>query len=306
MAIIRYATVIYVLFSVHNVTAAQSAHRPFSFPLYTQFRVESDIQYGQSVGVNDSIVNLLLDVYTGEGDTTQQRPLIIFIHGGGFRNGHKSLKMNAMFCSHFAKCGYVAASIKYRLTQNKMKSNDEYFLAMLRAVQDAKAAVRFFKKYGQKYGIDTAKIFVMGSSAGAITALHLAYLDQNEIPPSIDVKTIGLLDGNSGNSGYSSAIHGVINCWGAMADLRWIQNGNVPVFNIHGVNDSTIAFDSSFSYKAFKYGSTAIHDRALKVGIKSGLRLFYQTGHTLDNDPVKLDSAANDITEWLSTVILKN
>ncbi len=285
-----------------SITSAQPSHRPLSSPLYGQVNVESDILYGQSIGVNDSIVNLLLDVYTGTGDTAQQRPLVLFIHGGGFKNGNKVLKMSKLFCSRFAKCGFVAASINYRLSQS-IRSNDEYFAAMIHAVQDAKAAVRFFRKNAVRFMIDTSKIFVMGTSAGAITALHMAYLDQNEFPTSVDVKKTGTLEGNSGNPGYSSAIHGVINCWGAMADFRWIQNGDVPVFNIHGVNDSTIAFDSSYSYKAFKYGSTVIHDRALKVRVKSGLRLFYQTGHTLDNDPVKQDSAANDITDWLSKII---
>ena len=68
-----------------------------------------------------------------------------------------------------------------------------------------------------------------------------------------------------------------------MWDWRWIQTGDVPVYCVHGTSDDTVPFDSSFSYHGFKYGSTIIHERALQLGIRTGLRLFYNTGHTLDN-----------------------
>lgn len=49
-----------------------------------------------------------------------------------------------------------------------------------------------------------------------MTALHLAYLDQKEVPAYIDLAKNGSMEGTSGNEGYSSKIHGVVNFWG-----RW-------------------------------------------------------------------------------------
>ena len=52
---------------------------------------------------------------------------------------------------------------------------------VVRAVHDYRAAIRYFKKdfseNGNIYGIDTSLIFAGGVSAGAITAVHVAYMD---------------------------------------------------------------------------------------------------------------------------------
>ena len=52
------------------------------------------------------------------------------------------------------------------------------------------------------YGVDTSQIFVTGSSAGSKTALHMAYLDQSEVPSFINTSQLGTLEGNSGNPGF--------------------------------------------------------------------------------------------------------
>ena len=97
----------------------------------------------------------------------KHRPLMIFIHGGGFQNNNKVGGFGKRICNSLAKRGYVTSSIDYRLGIEKPKNDTMYYEAMYRAVQDAKAAVRFFRKNADKYGIDTAQIFVMGSSAGS-------------------------------------------------------------------------------------------------------------------------------------------
>jgi dienelactone hydrolase/lysophospholipase L1-like esterase len=266
-----------------------------------------NIPYGSAQNLNGKTEELLLDLYSpGIADTATKRPLMIFIHGGGFQSNTKSGAYPNLICNGLAKRGYMVATINYRLGIPKTKTDNEYAEAMYRAVQDAKAAVRFFRRYADKYRIDPDQIFVMGSSAGAKTAMHLAYLDQEEVPLGVDQNKLGNLEGNNGNPGYSSKVSAVVNCWGAMIDYRWIQKGDAPLFNISGTADKTVPFDSSFNYHGFKYGSAVLYNQALQQGIATGLRLFYGSGHTLDNDKKKQDSALQDLSAWLFTQLKIN
>jgi hypothetical protein len=129
--------------------------------------------------------------------------------------------------------------------------------------------------------------------------MHLAYLDQNEVPIYINTSKLGSLEGISGNEGYSSKVNAVINCWGAMIDYRWINSGDVPLFSVHGTDDKTVPFDSSYAYHGFKYGSSVLFNRALSLGIPTGLKLFDKAGHTLDSDKNKQKQALDEIALWL-------
>jgi pimeloyl-ACP methyl ester carboxylesterase len=259
-----------------------------------------NIPYGSAQNQNGKTEELLLDLYSpGIEDTATKRPLMIFIHGGGFQSNTKSGAYPNLVCNGLAMRGYMVATIDYRLGIPKTKTNLDYAEALYRAVQDAKAAIRFFRRYADKYRIDPDQIFVMGSSAGAKTAMHLAYMNQEEVPQGVDIVKLGNLEGNSGNPGYSSKVSAVVNCWGAMIDYRWIQKGDAPLLNIAGTADKTVPFDSSFNYHGFKYGSTILYQQAKVLGIPTGLRLFEGAGHTLDNNRLKQDSALQYLSNWL-------
>jgi lysophospholipase L1-like esterase len=182
-----------------------------------------------------------------------------------------------------------------------VKTNHDYNEALYRAQQDGKAAIRFFRRYADKYGIDTAQIFLAGSSAGSKTALAIAYMNENEIPSDIDQKKWGDIEGNSGNEGYSSKVKGVLNNWGAMINYKWIQKGDVPLFNVAGTMDKTVPFDSAYDYHSFKYGPSILYNQCVSLGIPTGLRPFIGAGHTLDNKKKLQDSAVNAMGDWLYT-----
>ena len=109
------------------------------------------------------------------------------------------------------------------------------------------------------------------------------------------------MEGNSGNAGYSSKVSGVLNCWGSLIDYKWIEKGNVPLFNVAGTADKLVPYDSSYGYSNFKYGSYILYQRCLEVGIPTGLRPFVGAGHTLDNNKKKQDSAVQSMAAWLYT-----
>jgi hypothetical protein len=171
---------------------------------------------------------------------------------------------------------------------------------MVRGLQDAKTAVRFFRSRAGDYGIDPGRIYATGSSAGSIIALHLAYLDSAEVPKYIRWENVGgHFEGKNGARDISSEVQGVINAWGAIGDTSWMRGSNVPVFSVHGLNDTTVYYERVPAYRVFKHGSKQIGEAAARNGIRWGERKFSNTGHTLDNSAAKQDSAIADFSRWL-------
>ena len=108
----------------------------------------------------------------------RRRPLLILIHGGAFYNGDKQSIGFPEMGHHFAERGYVVASINHRLGYKLLAADAER--AGYRALQDAHAAVCYLIDKANEYGIDTTMIFAAGASAGAINALNLAFMrDEN-------------------------------------------------------------------------------------------------------------------------------
>lgn len=284
-------------FLLSNCAVAQ---KRFKDEVFTAIDSTSNIQYGQAINLNGVNQALLLDVFLPHGaDTLAHRPLVIFIHGGGFQSNTKNGAFSSRLCATFAKRGYVAASIDYRLGIEGTKSNKDYAESMYRAQQDGKAAVRFFRRYAEKYGVDTSQIFVAGSSAGSKTCLAMAYMKQADVPKEISTDRWGTLEGNSGNNGYSSKVQGVINCWGALIDYKWIKKGDAPLFNTAGTADKTVPSDSAFDYHGFKYGPHILYRYCLSLGVPTAWRPFVGAGHTLDNIKIKQDSCIASMAAWL-------
>jgi acetyl esterase/lipase len=92
-----------------------------------------------------------LDLYLSKG--AGRPPLMILIHGGGFREGDKREENVAQWLTD----GYAVASVNYRY------SSDAIFPAQ---VEDCKAAVRWLRANAKKYGYDSERFGVRGSSAG--------------------------------------------------------------------------------------------------------------------------------------------
>jgi len=291
--------VLFILLIISNNVEAQKRYKQ---DIFSSIDSITNIKYGEAMNIKGQNETLLLDIFTPpSSDTVTKRPLVIFIHGGGFKTNSKTGSISAMVCNSFSKKGYVTASIDYRLGIENKEEEKDYHEALYRAQQDGKAAIRFFKKYADKYGIDSSQIFITGTSAGSKTCLAIAYMDENEVPKDIDRQKWGTLEGSSGNEGYSSKVKGVINNWGALIDYKWIQKGDVPLFNIAGTSDKLVPYDSSFEYHGFKYGPYILFRHCLSLGIPTGWRPFIGAGHTLDNKKNLQDSAVQAMSAWLYT-----
>ncbi|MFZ4621274.1 MAG: T9SS type A sorting domain-containing protein [Bacteroidota bacterium] len=267
--------------------------------VFASYQIQSAIQYGTDV-------KQTLDLYTGAGDTKVERPLVLFIPGGGFKAVNAPGGFSNIFAGGLAKRGYVVANINYYRTTSNQPTDSASFEIMMKAQQDVKAAIRFLRKNGTAYGIDTSQIFLSGSSAGSITALHIAYLDSAEVTPnSVNWSSIGgTFDGpERGTPGVSTRVSGVIANWGAIGDTAWMKNSKIPVFCVHGLTDSTVFYDLIPADGPFKYSSKYIYATAQARGITSGLKTFANTGHTLDNDAAKQDEAYKASVTWLYSLL---
>ena len=129
-------------------------------------------------------LNLDMDLYYPKERAAEcSRPLLILIHGGAFFNDDKRLAVGyPEMGRHFASRGFVVASINYRMGFKPMAADVDR--AGYRALQDAHAAVCYLIENAQEFCIDTTRIFAAGSSAGAITALNLAFMREKNRPSS--------------------------------------------------------------------------------------------------------------------------
>lgn len=256
---------------------------------FTNFTTTSNVIYGSNIKANGATQSLTMDIYEPMGDIETNRPLIIWAHGGSFLGG-TSLDADVVKLSQsFAKKGYVCVSINYRLGLTPFDSTGAV-KAVLRAVQDMKASVRFFYKdklTSNTYKIDTNNIFVGGSSAGAITALHLAYLNKsceiNYYVTPANLTALGGMEGYSGNQCYSTKVKGVINLCGALGRYGWLEPGDVPFCSMHGTIDGTVKYNRGIVNPGIPLilldGSRMLIERANAIGISNPFYTWYGQDH---------------------------
>lgn len=234
--------------------AAQVGSQPVRYrdPVFPQVNVQRDIQYGQAVNAStQQVEDLLLDLYLPANDTAVLRPALVAVHGGGFVGGSRSNANISRVAENFAKTGYVAVSISYRLTNNPDPNNPTF---VTDASHDMKAAVRWLRANAGLLRIDPDRIACAGSSAGAITCLESAYVPG---------------EGNSGNPGFSSEVGAVIDLWGGLSDLTQLEAGEAPVLIVHGTLDSTVEY----------FNATALKAQADAVGVVAELFPVVGAGH---------------------------
>jgi acetyl esterase/lipase len=122
----------------------------------------------------------------------RERPLVLYVTGGGFSQAPKEAALNLR--TFVAEAGFVVASIEYRTDRDGATYAD--------GIADVKSAIRYLRANARKYGIATQHVAVWGESAGG-------YL----------VAMTGLTNGNKAfdsgeNLGQSSAVQAVVDKFG--------------------------------------------------------------------------------------------
>lgn len=115
----------------------------------------------------------VLDLWQAEGEGP--RPLLVFIHGGGWTNSSKPESPDGYL--EFLRRGISVAAINYRYsTQAPLPA----------PVHDAARALQFIRSKAKEWNIDKQKVALTGSSAGGCTSLWLAFHDDLADPASPD------------------------------------------------------------------------------------------------------------------------
>lgn len=142
---------------------------------------------------------LKLDLFLPEA--TENPPLVVFIHGGGWRNN----SYKTCHTKWLTDYGFAVASISYRLTDKATYPAQ---------IHDCKAAVRWLRKHADRYGYNAERIGVAGTSAGGHLALLLGVTAGDEQLEG----TVG------GNLDTSSRIQAVVDYYGASDFLLRSKN----------------------------------------------------------------------------------
>ena len=132
--------------------------------------------------INRDSQPLQLDVYTTY--TSEVQPCLIFMFGGGFKEGRRDAEIYSDYFEYFANKGFTVASIDYRLGMKGEKAPSMFnYKPMERsiklAVEDLYSATSFLLKNALELNIDTTQIMISGSSAGAIAVLQADYEKRN-------------------------------------------------------------------------------------------------------------------------------
>ena len=122
--------------------------------------VQKDIEYATA-----GDVSLLLDLYKPK-KSQGKLPVVVWIHGGGWKAGSKKNCKAAYLTDH----GFAVASVDYRLIPVQWPAQ----------MNDCRAAVRWLRKNADQYGLDGDHIGVWGSSAGGHLVALMGTLDKAE------------------------------------------------------------------------------------------------------------------------------
>ncbi|HKK87473.1 MAG TPA: alpha/beta hydrolase, partial [Saprospiraceae bacterium] len=159
---------------------------------YVVLKVDTikDVFYHRSESLGGKFRELKMDIFKPAKDPVTRRPAILLAHGGGFLGGRKeSLHKH---CMEMASRGYVCATAQYRLIDTLVLNEKDYIEGAMRAVMDIAYAIQFLRSNAlaqNDFGIDPELIFVGGFSAGAVAALHVNFLDPNELESQMLSKT---------------------------------------------------------------------------------------------------------------------
>jgi acetyl esterase/lipase len=159
---------------------------PFTQSIYksllqNQRRDGVDVSRDLSYGVDS---RHRLDVYRPQKESSSPRPVMIFLHGGGFIRGDKSDRENVG--QHFARQGFVVIVANYRLAPaHKWPAGAE----------DVIAIYRWSRAHAAQFGADATRIFLAGESAGAAHVATATLVRRFHPPEGLVVAGVVLISG---------------------------------------------------------------------------------------------------------------
>ena len=268
---------IFLLSCIYIIFGQTTSAQPIKYKdfVFSEVITDKNLSYSTDIPNGRKPKYYLFDLYQPAADSSLKRPLIIWMHGGGFKYGSKKAKGIPLWSKSFARRGYVCAAVNYRLSQKKpLKKFNDLAEGCYDAMKDVEKAIAYFKLNHTQFRIDTNRIILAGHSAGAMIALQSVY--------SSDADMLRII--HHPDSGKASTIHNpsriaaVINFWGAIFNTDWLKNENIPIVSVHGKKDRVVPYTH---YDSPLNGSYLIHIKADSLHIPNRLKTYDQYAHEL-------------------------
>ncbi|HTL09338.1 MAG TPA: alpha/beta hydrolase [Chitinophagaceae bacterium] len=261
--------------------------------IYSTVVQQKNLTYRQDPALKKR--DCLYDWYEASADTAARRPLIIWLHGGGFKFGKKRSGGLPLWSKAFARRGYVCAAINYRRSKkHPLKNYPDLVEGCADAVEDTKEAIRYFKQHAKAFRIDSNHIILAGNSAGGMIALQAVYSSPAEM-----ARLIHRGDSVSASAQLHNPEHvaGIMSYWGALFSLKWLQNGKIPLVTVHGSKDRVVPNNDP---SKGLYGSQLIHTTADSLQIPNAIKIFDGYAHELQKHFNPLFAGGPARKRWVS------
>lgn len=277
----------------------QTAAAVIACILFVTAQAETDLSVGleiqQNYRLTPDITYLRADNFESRLDviapvqTDQPRPVLLYIHGGGWVGGSKD-RMYLHFIPYL-QMGMAVVNVGYRLGGVALAPA---------AVEDARCALRWVYDNAADYGLDTSRIVVSGHSAGGHLSLTTGMLpaaagldgrcptaksgggpvdgELPELPVAAIVNWFGITDVGDLVRGpnaktYAIAWMGAQTDWQSIADrvspLQYVRKDLPPILTLHGNADTIVPYDHA----------TQLHAALKKKGVPEQLHTIEGGGH---------------------------
>ena len=234
-------------------------------------KVVRDLEYAQVKGVS-----LKLDLYRPSAMPSAPMPLVIWVHGGGWRNGSKTNCPAAWLATK----GYAVASLDFRLLPEHPWPAQ---------IEDPIAALRWLRQVSGKYGYDASRSAAMGGSSGGhvvalwgtlplpaedkVKAVVDLYgpTDLLTMPPNVlsEKRTRAELAKANGALLLGGIVMDQPAKAKAVSALHQVSKDDVPFLIMHGMDDPGVPVDQS----------ERLHAALKAAGVESTLKLLPGAGH---------------------------
>lgn len=149
-----------------TLQATRALLTPLVSPLDpAEVKVERDVQYSANERCR-------MDIFTPAAGFDPKRPILVFVHGGGFIAGDKHMEGSPFYSNIGAwavRNGCNGITMTYRLAPIYQWPS---------GIDDIHHLIRFIRHEGAEHGLDSDCIFLMGQSAGAAhAASYVAHPD---------------------------------------------------------------------------------------------------------------------------------
>jgi hypothetical protein len=262
----------------------------------TRVAAQSTVEKQTVVYSVKDTTHLRLDKYVDNSVAYKgKRPVIIYVHGGGFATGGRVNALQIKYLKHFTAQGFVAIGIDYRLglANNKQPDQAAIMKAVSVADEDLIDATAYILSKANEWNIDTGKIIISGGSAGAITCLTTEY----------DICSDGPFSGRI-PKGFNYA--GVISQAGDVIvhqdTLTW-KKQPCPMLLMHGSKDQAVMFNSASIEGNLYAGSNYIHNQFVKLNYPHWLYEEAGADHIVALKPLQYNFA--EIDTFIDKFVMK-